>query len=168
MQSKHVFFGGIFLLLNVFFMNMNAQISGMKTGLFDRLSDIGAPEIPGTVCYIEPSQTYRITGSGANIWFGNDSFSFLSKKMNGDFILQTQVQFMGEGHELHRKTGIMFRSSTSTSSPMVACTVHGDGLTSLQYRKAERDSVKEVKFVIKGPDVLQLEKKGNTFITKFI
>jgi TolB protein len=163
MQSKHVFSAGFFLLLNVIFLNMNAQISGMKTGLFDRFSNIGAPEIPGSVSYIDPTQTYRITASGANIWFGNDSFSFLSKKMNGDFILQTQVQFMGEGHELHRKTGIMFRSSTSTSSPMVACTIHGDGLTSLQYRKAERDSVKEVKFVIKGPDVLQLEKKGNTY-----
>jgi hypothetical protein len=69
MQSKHVLFGGIFLLLNLIFMNMNAQISGTRIGSFDRFSDIGAPEIPGTASYNEPSQTYLISGSGANNWF---------------------------------------------------------------------------------------------------
>ena len=163
MKIKQLLIGGSFLLLNLFSLKMNAQIPGAKIGSFDTFSDIGSPAIAGAASYSEPSQTYRITGSGTNIWFGTDNFAFLSKKMNGDFIIQTQIRFLGEGHELHRKTGIMFRSSSSTSSSMVACTIHGDGLTSLQYRRAERDSVKEIKFTIKGPDMLQLEKKGNTY-----
>jgi TolB protein len=162
MRTKQIL-PGIIILLNLFSMNMNAQISGIRIGSFDCFSDIGAPEIPGKVSYSEPSQTYRISASGANIWFGEDSFSFLSKKMNGDFILQTQVRFTGEGHELHRKTGLMIRSTTASNSPVVACTVHGDGLTSLQYRTKPGEIMNEVKFTISGPDVLQLEKKGNVF-----
>jgi TolB protein len=163
MQSLRVFFGSIFILLTLIFMNSNAQPTGIKTGSFDRFSDIGAPEIPGTASFGVPSQTYRISASGANIWFGEDSFSFLCKKMNGDFILQTQVHFVGEGHELHRKTGLMIRKSEANNSPMVACTVHGDGLTSLQYRRSQGANVEELKFTISGPDMLQLEKKGNTY-----
>jgi TolB protein len=163
MTTKKFFTGSLILLLSLLFLNVGAQIRGAKIGSFDQLSDIGSPEIPGTGSYSEPSQKYRIIASGQNIWAGTDSFSFLWKKMNGDFIVQTQVRFLGVGHELHRKTGIMFRSSMSPKSPLVSCTVHGDGLTSLQYRKAEGDSVKEIKFVMQGADVLQLEKKGNTF-----
>ncbi|HEY5511929.1 MAG TPA: biopolymer transporter TolR [Prolixibacteraceae bacterium] len=143
--------------------NLNAQMSGAKIGSFDNFCDIGAPEIPGTANFGEPSQVYYLSGSGSNIWFGMDSFSFLTRKMNGDFILQTRVRFIGEGHELHRKSGLMIRKSTASNSPVVACTVHGDGLTSLQYRVAPGDTMKEIKFTIKGPDVLQLEKKGNTY-----
>jgi TolB protein len=143
---------------------MSAQIPGVKLGSFDMFSDIGSSRIPGKASYNEPSQAYRITGSGSNIWFGVDTFSYLYKKMNGDFILQTRVRFIGEGHELHRKTGLMIRNSASVNSPVVSCTVHGDGLTSLQYRSKAGEDMKEIKFTISGPDVLQLEKKGNNYI----
>lgn len=161
-QTKWVS-GSLFLLLNLFFLNLNAQIPGSKVGTFDQFSNIGSPKIPGTASYSEPAQTYNLSGSGQNIWFGEDSFSFLSKKVNGDFIIQTQVRFIGGGHELHRKTGLMIRTSRASNSPVVACTVHGDGLTSLQYRTKPGEIMKEVKFTISGPDVLQLEKKGNTY-----
>jgi regulation of enolase protein 1 (concanavalin A-like superfamily) len=143
---------------------MSAQMPGAKIGSFDMFSDVGNPLIPGKAGYNEPSQLYRITGSGANIWFGDDSFSFLWKKMNGDFIIQTRVKFIGEGHEMHRKTGVMIRSSVASNSPVVSCTVHGgDGLTSIQYRIKAGENMQEVKFTIVAPDVLQLEKKGNKY-----
>ena len=163
MKNKQALTGILIILICLYNFNLRAQMPGAKIGSFDLFSDVGAPEIPGTASYGEPSQMYHLTGSGSNIWFGKDSFSFLSKKMNGDFILQTRVRFIGEGHELHRKTGLMIRQSKSSNSPVVACTIHGDGLTSLQYRIAPGDTMKEIKFTIKGPDVLQLEKKGTTF-----
>jgi hypothetical protein len=160
MKIKH-----LFMLLSVsLFSQLNGQLPGTGIGSFDNFTDVGSSVIPGKVSYNEPSQTYRITGSGSNIWFGVDTFSFLCKKMNGDFILQTRVKFIGEGHELHRKTGIMFRKTTAPNSPVVSCTVHGDGLTSLQYRLKEGEDMKEIKFSITGPDVLHLEKKGNNYI----
>lgn len=163
MQTNQICAAGLFMLLNLLFMNTNAQPAGSKVGSFDRFSDIGTPAIPGKASYNETAQTYRVCGSGSNVWFGEDSFSFLSKKMNGDFIIQAQVSFIGEGHEPHRKTGLMIRKSNASNSALVACTVHGDGLTSLQYRSKQGDSMKEVKFTISGPDVLQLEKKGKTY-----
>lgn len=134
-----------------------------KIGTFETLSDIGSLAISGTARYKESSQTYSLTGSGANIWKGEDHFSFLWKKMKGDFIVQTKFRFIGEGHNAHRKTGIMFRSSSSKGSPMVACTLHGDGLTSLQFRKTEGADIEQIKFVSTGADVLQLEKKGDVY-----
>jgi Tol biopolymer transport system component/regulation of enolase protein 1 (concanavalin A-like superfamily) len=152
-----------FGILMIPLMNVQAQTPVSNLGSFDTFSDIGSPGIAGSANYAESNQTYRLSGSGANIWFGTDSFSFLSKKTSEDFILQTQIRFIGEGHELHRKTGLMVRSSLAPDSPMVACTVHGDGLTSLQYRSKKGEDIKETKFTITGPDVLQLEKKGNTY-----
>ncbi len=153
----------VIIFCSVLSLNMEAQVSGSKIGTFDRFSDIGSPAIAGSVSYNEPSQTYHLTGSGSNIWFGQDSFSFLSKKINGDFILQTQVRFIGEGHEPHRKAGLMIRSSATPNSPVIACTVHGDGLTAFQYRTTSGGTMKEIKLTIKAPDVLQLEKSGNTY-----
>ena len=42
----------------------------------------------------------------------------------------------------------MVRSSAAPNSPIVACTIHGDGLTSLQYRSKPGETMKEVKFTI--------------------
>jgi TolB protein len=152
------------LLFIHIFSQINAQHSASKMGSFSHFSNIGSPAIPGTISYSEPIQKYSMEASGANIWFGHDSFSFLWKKMNGDFIVQTQIRFIGDGHELHRKTGIMFRASKDADAPMVACTVHGDGLTSLQYRKVKGEDIKEIIFKNSGPDVIQLEKQGDSFI----
>src|SRR6476659_10054000 len=93
-----------------------AQVPGAKVGSFDQFIDVGSPLLKGSASYQEPTQTYHLTGSGRNIWFDQDSFAFLNKKMNGDFILQTQVKFLGEGHEQHRKEGLMIRSSSATNS----------------------------------------------------
>ncbi len=78
-----------------------------------------------------------LTGSGDNIWFGEDQFHFAWKKLKGDFILRADVRFIGEGSHEHRKAGWMIRRDLETGSPHVSATVHGDGLTSLQYRTAK-------------------------------
>ncbi len=154
---------GLLFFLIISLSDLNAQLRTSKVGVFEMFSDIGSPAIAGSVSYSEPAQTYRLTGSGSNIWFGQDSFSFLSKRMNGDFILQTQVQFIGEGYEPHRKAGLMIRSSLAPNSAVITCTVHGDGLAAFQYRTTTGGTMQEIKLTIKAPDVLQLEKKGNTY-----
>jgi hypothetical protein len=86
-QFAHI----LIICLTISIMNATAQVPGAKIGSFDQFKDIGLPKISGSASYHEPSQIYHLSGSGSNIWFGTDSFSFLSKKMDGDFILQTQV-----------------------------------------------------------------------------
>jgi TolB protein len=154
----------IFLVVvAISFTNFNAQVMGSKIGIFETLSNIDSPLIPGNASYSEPAQTYRLSGSGINIWGTKDNVPFLWKKMNGDFIMQTRIRYITQGPEHHRKVGIMFRNSLVPNSTMVACASHGDGLASIQYRSKLGDSVRELQFEVKFPDVLQLEKKGNTY-----
>src|SRR5688572_17249752 len=91
-----------------------AQIPNSKIGSFNQFTDVGSSKLAGAASYHEPSQTYLVKGSGSNIWARQDSFSFLSKRMNGDFIMQTKLRFIGTGNELHRKTGLMIRSSNAS------------------------------------------------------
>ncbi len=154
----------IITLLFIFAIDiLSAQMPGSKIGLFDKFSDIGAPSTNGEVIYDHTKQQYAIKASGKNIWFGTDSFSYLSKEMSGDFIFQAKLKFVGAGNDPHKKTGLMLRSTLSPTSPMVACTVHGDGLLSLQFRKVDGTDVEEIKFEAYGAEFVQLEKKGNTF-----
>ena len=84
--------------------------------------------------------------------------------MNGDFILQARGTLLGPGTEAHRKFGWMIRSSLDSTSPMICTALHGNGLTSLQYRKTAKTNVEEKAFSIKAPDVIELERRGNQFI----
>ncbi len=161
-RKSFIHFCCLFLFTTISF-QLFAQMPYAKLGMFDQFLDIGSSKIPGSVSYQEPSQSYLLSGAGSNIWFGRDTFSFLSKRMQGDFILQTRVRLIGQGHELHRKAGIMIRSSAATNSPVISCTVHGDGLTSFQYRTTAGANMKEIKLKISAPDMIQLEKKGSTY-----
>ncbi len=132
-------------------------------GIFEGSSDIGKVLKPGSATYNPKTQQYEGAGSGYNIWFERDEFHFLWKKMTGDFILYTRAGFVGEGVDPHRKVGWMVRKDLEANSPHINAVVHGDGLTSLQYREAKGDSTKEIRAELTGADVIQLERKGNTY-----
>ena len=164
MKTIHLFplFLLIFNLMNV--STMSAQKQNPQSGIFEGHSDIGEVVIPGNVTYDPENQTYLIEGSGKNIWFGNDEFQYCWKKIKGDFILTAQVEFIGKGIEEHRKIGWMIRQSLESDSPQISAMIHGDGLTSLQYRQKKGSNMEEKRMPIQGPDIVQLERKGNTYI----
>jgi TolB protein len=97
------------------------------------------------------------------MWFGSDEFHFAWKKVKGDFILQARVEFLGKGVDPHRKAGLMIRASLEPTSAHVNVSRHGDGLTSLQFRRVNGADTEEVRSELNGPDVLQLERKGDTY-----
>jgi TolB protein len=135
-----------------------------QTGVFDSHADVGDVLHPGSATYNAADDRYEMSGAGANIWFAHDEFHYAYKKMKGNFILQAKGTFIGKGTDPHRKFGWMIRATLDSSSPMVSAQVHGDGLTSLQYRKAQKGNVEEIRSAIKGPDVVQLERRGNKYI----
>jgi tricorn protease-like protein len=139
----------------------NPAIS-QNTGIFDRSTDIGPHK--GNTSYDATNQVYELSGAGNNIWFGSDELHYAWKKMKGDFILQARGTLLGKGTELHRKFGWMVRNCLDSSSATVVATVHGDGLTSLQYRKTAHADMEETQSVVKAPDMIQLERKGNKYI----
>ncbi|HEY5462364.1 MAG TPA: biopolymer transporter TolR [Hanamia sp.] len=146
------------------FMILSTKSFSQKIGIFEGQTDVGKVLHAGKAIYNSNTGDYLVSGSGSNIWFTSDEFHFVWKRMKGDFILRARGKFFGKGVEEHRKFGWMVRQNLDTSSTMVAATIHGNGLTSLQYRSAPHANVEEKQFEIKGPDVVQLERRGDTFI----
>lgn len=146
------------------FVTFHSIAFGQANGVFDAHGEVGAVLHKGSLNYDAATQRYQLTGSGGNIWFTHDEFHFAWKKMKGDFILQARGTLLGAGTEPHRKFGWMIRSSLDSTSAMVCAALHGDGLTSLQYRKAPKTNVEQVQFSTKAPDVIELERKGKQFI----
>ncbi len=151
------------IFITVFILTEMSSFS-QKIGEFDGQNDIGKILHKGSGTYAATSGNYELSGSGTNIWFTHDDFHYVWKKMKGNFILQARGKLLGKGVEQHRKFGWMVRKNLDSTSEMVSATIHGDGLTSLQYRKAIHTNVDENKFTISAPDVIQLERKGNQFI----
>lgn len=97
-------------------LNLMSQIPKNKIGVVDSFSDIGSPYIPGEAVSTHTIQKYNIKASVFDIWFDTNSFSFLLKKMQGDFIIRSKIKLLGEGHEPYRKTGVKIRSSNDSNS----------------------------------------------------
>ncbi len=137
-----------------------------RSGVFTNVMDVGNPRLKGSTLYDELDQNYTITGSGLNMWANRDEFHFASVKVSGDFILTTFCQFEGHGVNAHRKMGLMVRESLEAGSRYADVAIHGDGLTSLQYREKENDLTSEIKARISAAEVIQLEHRGDTIIMR--
>src|SRR6266404_2084949 len=133
-------------------------------GQFESQTDVGSPLLVGSATYDASNQTYTVSGAGANMWFGRDEFHFVSKRVKGDFILRTRLEFVGKGAVAHRKAGWMARPNLDADAPYVDCAEHGDGLTSLQFRRAPGSNTEQITLSITNADVLQFERKGKTWI----
>lgn len=151
------------LLLFIFFHAAAQQ----PLGLFDGQTDIGTNVKPGSGTYIPQNDQYVISGAGYNVWLDHDEFHFVYKKMTGDFILYTRAEFLGTWVGYHRKVGWMVRKSLDGNSPHVNAVEHGDGLTSLQFRRTAGAQTEEIKSKMTHANVLQLERKGNTYIARY-
>jgi len=135
-------------------------------GIFEGQSDIGDVKIEGSVSYDKESDEYLIGGAGENIWFNSDEFHYVWTILQGDFILYAKMKFIGDNPEPHRKGGWMIRQGMDPNTPHISATVHGDGLTSLQYRENIDEEMSEVLASIEQPDIIQLERHGDSFIMK--
>jgi Tol biopolymer transport system component len=144
----------------------HASPDGGPLGDFEAHADVGQPAIAGNAVYNGASQVYTLSAGGVNIWGKRDEFQFAYRKMKGDFIVQAQVEFVGKGVDPHRKAGIMARAAIDQhDSPYIDGALHGDGLTSLQFRKTRGADTAQVEMPeVKGSNVIQLERRGNVFI----
>jgi TolB protein len=150
----------IFLWIPLF---ISYASDAQKVGIFDGHGDIGTNVKPGNPTYIPESGQYVISGAGENVWADHDEFHFVWKKMKGDFILYTKAEFLGNWVTYHRKVGWMVRKTLDGNSPHVNAVEHGDGLTSLQFRRTAGAVTEEIKSKITKANVIQLERKGSTY-----
>lgn len=135
-------------------------------GLFDANTDVGTQVKKGSSTFISSTNQYIVSGAGSNVWANQDEFQYVWKKIKGDFILYTKAEFLGSWVNYHRKVGWMVRTSLDGNSAHVNAVEHGDGLTSLQFRRTAGAQTEEKKLKMTHANILQLERKGNQFIMR--
>ncbi|HYZ85898.1 MAG TPA: hypothetical protein VE621_15920 [Bryobacteraceae bacterium] len=130
-------------------------------GWFEGHGDIGTNPKPGSAVYEAAAGQYRITGGGANIWGTQDAFHFVWRRVSGDATLSADIAFEAQGADPHRKAVLMVRQDLTPGSVYADIAVHGDGLTSLQYRTAAGGPTAEMRSEVKAPTRVRLERRGN-------
>jgi TolB protein len=144
-----------------------ARSATPSLGIFQDHGDVGTVLHPGSVEYDEAHQTYTVSGSGENMWFGRDDFHFVWTKVSGDTSLTADIAFVGTTGNNHRKAVLMIRQSLDGNSKSVDVARHGDGLTSLQYRDAAGADTHEVESNVSAPQRVRIEKRGD-YIYAFV
>jgi hypothetical protein len=97
------------------------------------------------------------------MWLAVDDFHFVWKKVTGDVSLAADIALPGEGGENHRKAVLMFRQSLDADAPYADVAVHGDGLTSMQYRDEKGATTHEVQSNQSAPPRVMIQKRGDRF-----
>ena len=147
-----------------------ASAQNTPLGIFQANSDIGNPKKTGSATYDKTDQSYTLKGAGYNIWFERDEFHYVFNKIKGDFILTANFEFIGKGTNPHRKTGWMVRETTDAKSSHISATLHGSGLTVLQWRistgAAMRDPQDEIFAKDSLYNVIQIERAGKNITMK--
>ncbi len=147
------------LILSVLF--CTALAAGV--GIFDSDGPVGDTPKKGSVEYNAATGEYRVTGGGANIWAATDAFHFVWKRLSGDVTLTADVQFSGAGAAAHRKAVLMVRQGLEPDAPYADVALHGDGLTSLQFRPTEGAITQEIRSPVTAPLRIRIERRGEQF-----
>ncbi|HEX7980101.1 MAG TPA: hypothetical protein VF461_15940 [Gemmatimonadaceae bacterium] len=137
-------------------------------GIFRGESDVGRPSVlgGGALRYDPRSRTYVVTGGGANMWGTADHFHYVWIRLAGDVALEANVRFTGTAPaagapDPHRKACLVIRQSLDADSPYADAALHGDGLTSLQWRDAKGAVTHEVQSSALSPERLRIERRGD-------
>jgi TolB protein len=139
----------------------SAAAAQSKPGIFDTDRDIGDVAFKGSLAYDPKAGTYTVTSSGANIWGEKDAFHYAWTRASGDLHIAADFRWIGQGTDPHRKAGAMIRQNLTPGSPYADVMVHGDGLTSLQYRVQQDGPTFQIMSAVSHPKRVQLEREGD-------
>lgn len=97
------------------------------------------------------------------MWFTNDAFHFVYRRVSGDFSLAAAIEWLGAGGNDHRKACLVARQGLEADAPYVDVAIHGNGLTSLQFREAQGGPTREIQFSQVQPARTGLVRQGEVF-----
>jgi hypothetical protein len=160
MSRLFLLMASVLLLLGVR-AELDARPGAESIGIFEGQGDVGTVLHAGSADYDAGKQSFTIAGSGENMWFAADAFHFVWKKVSGDVSLAADVNFLGQGKNPHRKAVLMIRQTLDADSAYADVALHGEGLTSLQYRDEKGATTHEIQANLSAPPQLQLEKHGD-------
>jgi Tol biopolymer transport system component len=135
-------------------------------GPFEASTDIGATPEKGKVEF-DGAREHKTTGGGANVWGTTDAVQYVWKKVSGDVALTADVHFLGAGAVAHGEAALMIRQSLDPNAAYADTALHGDGLTSLQYRTnagaLTLETKQEAKSDLSAPVRIRIERRGDRF-----
>jgi Tol biopolymer transport system component len=137
-----------------------SSLAAGPLGIFEGQGDIGVVAKPGSVQFDPQKGSYQVSGGGGNMWFTNDAFHFVWKKISGDVTLAADVVWPKSGGNAHRKACLIIRQGLEPESAYADAATHGDGLTSLQYREEQGATTREIQAGISNVTRLRIEKQG--------
>ncbi|MBE9913029.1 hypothetical protein G8C92_03120 [Paenibacillus donghaensis] len=112
--------GNISAASNEVSVTTNPSASGLPEPFGD--GDIGNIRLPGSASYDKNTGTFKVKGSGADIWGKEDAFHYVYRPWTGDGEIVARVSKM-ENTVVWTKPGIMIRGSTSAQAPYVMMAV---------------------------------------------
>jgi len=148
------------LLVLAWVLGAGGAAAGAPVGIFTGAGDVGETKHAGRAVYDASAGRYSVSGGGANMWFTNDALHFVWTKVSGDVSLAADIAFPKPGGDPHRKACLLVRQSLEPSSAYADAVLHGDGLTSLQYRDASGGRTYEIQANTSHPKRLRIEKRG--------
>jgi TolB protein len=140
---------------------LNAQAPPQPVGIFEDHADVGTVLHPGSVDYDSAKKTYAISGSGENMWFSNDAFQFVWKKVSGDVTLTADISFLTTTGNPHKKAALTFRQTLDADSVYADVALHSSGMTALQFRDEKGAVTREIQSNISAPKRLRIAKRGD-------
>jgi TolB protein len=143
-------------------------IAQAHLGDFTASQDIGTPSTigAGSVKYDPAAKTYTIAGGGANMWATSDHFHYVWKKVSGNAMLAATIEFTATNPatgtpDPHRKACLVIRQTLDSDGVYADAAVHGDGLTSLQWREEKGGPTRQSQSTMVVPKRVRIEKRGN-------
>ena len=134
--------------------------AGQSLGIFTERADVGTVLHPGSTTYDAVKNAYTLVGSGENMWATADAFQFAWKKISGDMEISADISFLNSGGNEHKKAVLMLRQSLDADSVYADVALHGNGLTSLQFREEKGGTTSEIESKMSAPVRLRITRVG--------
>jgi regulation of enolase protein 1 (concanavalin A-like superfamily) len=138
-------------------------VCSASVGIFERDADVGDTPKTGAIEFNADTGNYRVTGGGDNIWAKVDAFHFAWRQISGDVVVTADVKFVGTGAVDHRKAVLMIRQNLDRDAAYADVALHGDGLTSLQFRPSAGAETLEQRSALNMPARIRIARRGNQF-----
>lgn len=131
-----------------------------SSGLFAQSRDVGDVGAAGDMAH-EGGSSYRVSGSGYDVWWDTDAFHFASRAQAGDVRLEAHIEWLSESTEAYRKALLMLRESFEPDAAYADVAVHGGGMAALQYRPYAGAPTLQLVSRVRDPRHARLERRGN-------
>ncbi len=127
----------------------------------------GRPAGVGSLSFDAATQTYIMTGSGADIGGTSDEFHFAYKTLNGPGSIVAKVESLSDTHSW-AKAGVMIRNTLEADSIYAMVAVTSSGRVAFQFRSnvaQDSYSTHTDTGVIAGPHWIKLTRSANNVFT---